>query len=111
MTGPAHRVPRFLATAFGGSDSELIQLAERCLAPDKADRPADGGEVAAAVASYLSSVQERLQQERLARERQEVRAAEGRRRQRVLAKAGLIIVLTLSAVARRLEKRLEARGA
>src|SRR5262249_27871573 len=26
-----------------GADSELIRLAERCLAPDPADRPADGG--------------------------------------------------------------------
>ena len=79
-----------------GADPELIQLARRCLAPDRADRPADGGEVASAVAAYLSGVQERLQQERLARERQEVRAAEGRRRHRVLAAATLIVLLTLS---------------
>jgi len=79
-----------------GADAELIQLAERCLAPNKADRPADGGEVASAVATYLSSVQERLQQERLARERQEVRAAEGRRRHRLLAAASVSILLTLS---------------
>jgi eukaryotic-like serine/threonine-protein kinase len=55
-----------------GADSELTQLAERCLAPNRADRLADGGEVASAMARYLSGVQERLQQERLARERQEV---------------------------------------
>ena len=60
-----------------GADAELVQLARRCLAPDPADRPADGGEVASAVAGYLSGVQERLQQERLARERQEVQVAEG----------------------------------
>ena len=79
-----------------GADSELIQLAQRCLAPNRADRPADGGEVASAVAAYLSGVQERLQQERLARERQEVRAAEGRRRHRVLVAATLTVLLTLA---------------
>jgi tetratricopeptide (TPR) repeat protein len=79
-----------------GADAELVQLAERCLAPDPADRPADGGEVASAVAAYLSSVQEDLHQERLARERQEVRAALGRRHQRVLALATMSILLALS---------------
>ena len=79
-----------------GADAELVQLARRCLAPDRADRPADGGEVASAVAGYLSGVQERLQQERLARERQEVQVAEGRRRHRVLAAAAASVLLTLS---------------
>ena len=49
-----------------GADSELVRLARRCLSPDRTDRPADGGEVASAVAGYLSGVQERLQQELLA---------------------------------------------
>jgi tetratricopeptide (TPR) repeat protein len=79
-----------------GADPELMQLAMRCLAPNRADRPADGGEVASAVADYRSSLQERLHQERLARERQEVRAAEGRRRHRVLLAATLSVLLTLS---------------
>jgi tetratricopeptide (TPR) repeat protein len=79
-----------------GADSELIRLAERCLAPNPADRPADGDEVAAAVAEYLASVQERLHQERLARERQEVRAVLEHRHQRVLAAAALTVLLTLS---------------
>src|SRR5262249_5141791 len=33
-----------------GADPELIALGKRCLAPEKEDRPADGGEVAKAVA-------------------------------------------------------------
>jgi eukaryotic-like serine/threonine-protein kinase len=57
------------------ADPELVRLAERCLAPRKADRPADAGEVAAAVAAYVSGVEERLQQERLRREREQVQAA------------------------------------
>jgi serine/threonine protein kinase len=79
-----------------GADPELIRLAMRCLASDSDDRPADGGEVASAVAEYRSSVQESLQQERLARERQEVRAAEGRRRHRVWAAATLGVLLALT---------------
>ena len=79
-----------------GADAVLIRLAERCLAPSKADRPADGGEVASAMAAYRLGVQDRLQQERLARERHEVQVAEGRRRNRVLAAATLCVLLTLS---------------
>src|SRR5262249_56827547 len=48
-----------------GADPELIRLAERCLSPQKADRPADAGAVAAAVAAHVSGVQERLHHERL----------------------------------------------
>jgi tetratricopeptide (TPR) repeat protein len=80
-----------------GAEPELTRLAERCLAPHQADRPDDAGAVAAAVADYLAGVEERLQQERLARGRQEVRAAEGRRRRRVWAVAGVIVVLALAA--------------
>ena len=78
------------------ADSEVIRLAVRCLALTAPDRPADAGEVASAVAGYLSGVQERLQQERLARERQDVRAFEGRRRHRVLAAAALSVLVALA---------------
>lgn len=37
-----------------GADAELIALAKRCLSPNPADRFADAGEVAAAVAAYRS---------------------------------------------------------
>jgi tetratricopeptide (TPR) repeat protein len=86
----------FARLAGCGADVELIQLARRCLAPEKAERLADGGEVASAVAVYRSGVAERLHQERLARERQEVRTAERRRRQRVWAAAVGIVLLVLS---------------
>src|SRR5439155_16626636 len=43
------------------ADHELVRLAKACLAPLKEDRPRDAGEVAVAVATYLASVQERLQ--------------------------------------------------
>jgi serine/threonine-protein kinase len=80
-----------------GADSELILLAERCLSPAKSDRPADAGEVASAVSAYQAAVQDRLQQERLERERQQVKAAEERKRRRVLAVASGILVAVLAA--------------
>jgi tetratricopeptide (TPR) repeat protein/tRNA A-37 threonylcarbamoyl transferase component Bud32 len=79
-----------------GADAELIELATRCLAPVQADRPRDSGEIASALASYRAGVAQRLHQERLARERHEVRAAEGRRRQRVWAAATVIVLMALS---------------
>src|SRR5262249_11933998 len=78
-----------------GADPELVRLAEWCLAPRKADRPADAGEVAAAVAAYLSGVEERLQQERLERERRQGQAVEEQRRRKLglgLAVAVLAVV-------------------
>jgi tetratricopeptide (TPR) repeat protein len=91
----------FARLAGCGADAELIELARRCLAPNQADRPMDAGQVASAVAEYRSGVADRLGQERLARERQEVRAAEGRRRQRVWVAATAIVLfaLTLGVVA------------
>jgi len=82
-----------------GADPDLVRLAERCLARQKADRPADAGAVAAAVAAYVSGVEERLQQERLRRERQQVQAAEERRRRKLwmgLAAAVLVAVFFLA---------------
>jgi serine/threonine protein kinase len=84
-----------------GADPELIELAERCLSPDQADRPADGAAVAAAVAEYRTGVEERLQAERLQRERQQVQAAEERRRRKLWMglTAAVLVALVVLAVA------------
>ncbi|MGF1577843.1 MAG: protein kinase [Gemmataceae bacterium] len=50
-------------------DSMLIHLAKSCLCPDKQRRPANAGAVAKAMTDYQASVQRRLEQERIARER------------------------------------------
>jgi hypothetical protein len=68
-----------------GADPELVALAERCLAADPIDRPADAGAVAAAVAAHLTGVQEKAQQERVDRERRRAWAAARRRRRLVVA--------------------------
>jgi serine/threonine protein kinase len=83
-----------------GADPELTRLAERCLTPRKADRPADAGAVATDLAAYVSGVEERLQEERLRREREQVQAAEERRRRRLwmgLAASVLVAVFLLAA--------------
>src|SRR5262249_39476110 len=52
-----------------GADSELVELAKRCLAAELNDRPADAGVVAEALAAHQAAVQERLrkaEQERAA---------------------------------------------
>jgi serine/threonine-protein kinase len=78
-----------------GADPELVQLTVHCLAPRKADRPADAGAVAARLAAYQTGVQERLRQAELERAAaQAAAAAEGtaRRRTRALAVAVMALV-------------------
>jgi tetratricopeptide (TPR) repeat protein/tRNA A-37 threonylcarbamoyl transferase component Bud32 len=82
-----------------GADAALRALAERCLAPDKADRPADAGDVAAAVAAYVSGVEERLHQERLRREREQVQAAEERRRRKLWMGLAAVVLVALGLLA------------
>src|SRR5206468_3585890 len=50
-----------------GADPELVALAKDCLAPERADRPADAGVVAALVAAHRAAVAERLRAAELAR--------------------------------------------
>jgi Flp pilus assembly protein TadD len=59
-----------------GADPELVALAKRCLAPEREDRPADGGAVAAAIAAYREGVEARLKAAEADRAAAEARAAE-----------------------------------
>jgi tetratricopeptide (TPR) repeat protein len=64
-----------------GAAETLTRLATACLSPAAADRPAHGGAVAEAVRAYLNGVQERLRAAELA----QAKAAEARKRRRVMA--------------------------
>src|SRR5262249_4929016 len=66
-----------------GAEPDLVALAKRCLAPRAEDRPAHGGEVAAAVAALRSRVEDRARQAGLERARALVKAAEECKRRRV----------------------------
>ncbi len=90
-----------LGDAFGrldacGADPELIRLAKWCLAPDPADRPADGAAVAAAVDAYRAGVEERLWAAERDRAAADGRATEQRKRRRtqlaLAAAVGLMAV-------------------
>jgi tetratricopeptide (TPR) repeat protein len=90
-----------LANAFArveksGADVELTQLARHCLAADRSGRPADAGEVAAAVRAYLNGVQERLRAAEVGRAAASARAEEERRRRRVQLYLAAAVVLFLA---------------
>ena len=81
-----------------GADPELVALCKRCLAPEPADRPANAGEVAEAVATLRQAADERARQAELDR----VRSEEGRKRRRVqliLAAAAVGLIATVGVAA------------
>ena len=90
-----------------GAEPELVALCRRCLSPAKADRPADAGAVARAVAELRAAANERARRAELDRVRAEgelraaeLRAADERRRRRArigLAAAALVVVGLLAA--------------
>ncbi|MBI3860310.1 MAG: tetratricopeptide repeat protein [Planctomycetia bacterium] len=81
-----------------GADPELVALAKRCLAPKADDRPRDAGQVAAEMARYLASVQERLQRTIVTQAEAEVTAREERKRRRLaVVLAAAVVVLIVSA--------------
>ncbi|MFN7803035.1 MAG: protein kinase domain-containing protein, partial [Planctomycetaceae bacterium] len=97
--------------AESGSDPALVDLARRCLQRQPTDRPADAGEVAAAVTTYQESVAQKLRAvesdraAQAARLEVEQRAA---RRQRRLARilagvAGLALLASVVALLARQE--------
>jgi tetratricopeptide (TPR) repeat protein len=79
-----------------GSEGELAALCKRCLAPEKADRPADAGEVATAVAELRLASEERARRAQLDRVRAEAEAREQRKRRRVQLALGAAVVLLLA---------------
>src|SRR5262245_44977634 len=88
-----------------GADPDLVGLCRRCLSPRPADRPADAGEVARAVAALRQAADERARRAELDRVKAEgeraaadLRIVEQRKRSRLrLTLAGLVGVLVLAA--------------
>ncbi len=88
------------------ADAELIDLARRCLAVDKENRPRAAGVVSQAVAAYQAAVQERLKKAEVDRaaavaREQEAKATataerKARRRTRALAVALLSVIVLVS---------------
>jgi tetratricopeptide (TPR) repeat protein len=81
-----------------GAEEALVQLARRCLAPERDGRPGDAGEVERALGAYLAGVQQRLREAERQRAAAEARAVEERKRRRLaVALAGAVVVLLSSA--------------
>jgi tetratricopeptide (TPR) repeat protein/tRNA A-37 threonylcarbamoyl transferase component Bud32 len=72
-----------------GAEPELVALCRRCLSPRPADRPADAGEVAQAVAALRAEADERARRAELDRAAAELQAAEQRKRRWIQAALGL----------------------
>ena len=85
----------FAALDSCGAEPELVALCKRCLAREQADRPADGGAVAAEVARIRQAAEERARQTELERQRALVREAEQAKRRRlaIVAASSLVAVL------------------
>ena len=79
------------------ADPELVSLTRSCLAPEQDDRPRHADEVAQAIDTYRTGVQERLRTSELERARAEARAAEEfkRRRLTVALAASIVALLVL----------------
>jgi tetratricopeptide (TPR) repeat protein/tRNA A-37 threonylcarbamoyl transferase component Bud32 len=82
-----------------GAEPGLVALCKRCLAPDQADRPADAGAVATAVAGLRAESDERARQAELDRVRAEgerakaeAEAREQRKRRRLQAALGVLLL-------------------
>jgi tetratricopeptide (TPR) repeat protein len=79
-----------------GADAALRELAKRCLAAKRTERPADGEEVAREVADYLASAQERLRRTEVERAAAEARA-QGARAKAHADRRALRLALALAA--------------
>jgi tetratricopeptide (TPR) repeat protein len=85
-----------------GAEPELVALCKQCLSPRPVERPADAGQVAAAVANLRQAAEERARRAELDRVRTEgemaaaeLRAAERRKRRRVQRALSLALGLLL----------------
>jgi serine/threonine protein kinase/Flp pilus assembly protein TadD len=76
------------------ADTELIELARKCLAHRREDRPAHAGEVVDAVTRYQAKVQEERRRLELKIAQEQIKKLERRKRRR-LAGALLLLILTV----------------
>lgn len=82
-----------------GGDAELVDLAKKCLAAERDDRPEDAGVVAKLVAAHRAGVEERLRTAEIERARAEARTIEERRRRRVQMALAIVVLLLVGLAA------------
>src|SRR6516165_5107217 len=86
-----------------GAEPELLALCKKCLAFEPADRPADAGAVAAAVAGLRAAADERARQAELERVQAEgetrealARSTERRKRRRLMIASSAVLALAVA---------------
>ncbi|MFO0868076.1 MAG: tetratricopeptide repeat protein [Pirellulales bacterium] len=73
-----------------GADPELVMLCKRCLATERGERPADAGELAAAVGAHLAASEERARRAELERVRTEAESREQTKRRKLQLAIGFL---------------------
>ncbi|WP_315857105.1 WD40 repeat domain-containing serine/threonine protein kinase [Stieleria neptunia] len=86
----------FIRLDVSASDTELIELAKRCLELEPADRPRDAGVLAGGITDYLESVETKLRESELERVADSTRQEEERKRRRVTLAFATSVLLMLS---------------
>ncbi|HLW66828.1 MAG TPA: tetratricopeptide repeat protein [Gemmataceae bacterium] len=77
------------------ADAELIDLCCQCLQAEAEKRPAHAGVVADQISRYLASVQEQLEQARVARATAELQAGEERKRRRLAIGLAISVAMVI----------------
>jgi tRNA A-37 threonylcarbamoyl transferase component Bud32 len=93
-----------------GAEPDLVALCRACLAPDRADRPADAGEVATAVAALRADAEQRARRAELSEAEAAVRAAEERKRRRVVVAAAAVLAVGAGVAAWQAVRATRAEG-
>ena len=76
------------------ADTELVEIAKACLAPNPTNRIPDAQVLAERFSAYLEGVEEKLHEAELARAKETARAIEARKRQRVTIALAASILFT-----------------
>ena len=99
MAAQGELAPAFEALDHAAVDCDLVAIARKCLAPNKEERYQNAGDVAEAVTAYRESVQEKLRQAELAREKAQVQASEERRRRRLAVTLAISVLVLIVGIA------------
>jgi serine/threonine protein kinase/tetratricopeptide (TPR) repeat protein len=97
MASAGELSPAFDRLDSSGANSELVELAKRCLAPAAVDRPRDAGEVSRDMTTYLTGVQERLRAAEIGRAEAHARTVEERKRRSLQGRMAAAIMVSLLA--------------